>query len=136
MVIATIIIGLILLNALVNVLTDRYWFAEVHYSRVFSTMLWTRVVLFLVVGAVVGGIVGANLYLAYRFRPLLRPNSAEQHALDRYRMVLSGRIRWWIGIISAVVAFFAGLSGQSHWQTWLLFVNGGSFGIKDPQFHT
>ena len=72
-VVATIIVALILLSALVNILTDRYWFAEVHYSRVFSTMLWTRVVMFFVVGIVIGGIVGGNLYLAYRLRPLLRP---------------------------------------------------------------
>ena len=84
----------------------------------------------------IGGIVGGNLYLAYRLRPLLRPRSAEQHALDRYRMLLSGRIGWWIGIISGLIGLFAGISGQGHWQTWLLFVNGGSFGVKDPQFGT
>jgi uncharacterized protein len=135
-VVATIIVALILLSALVNILTDRYWFAEVHYSRVFSTMLWTRVVMFFVVGIVIGGIVAGNLYLAYRLRPLLRPTSAEQHALDRYRMLLSGRMGWWIGITSGLIGLFSGISGQGHWQTWLLFVNGGSFGIKDPQFGT
>src|SRR5215475_5979282 len=135
-ILAALIVALLLLSALVNILTDRYWYSEVHYSRVFSTMLWTRVVLFIVVGLVVGGIVAGNLYLAYRLRPLLRPNSTEQQALDRYRMVLTGRMAWWIGIISGLVAFFAGLSGQAHWQTWLLFTNGGSFGVKDPQFGT
>jgi uncharacterized membrane protein (UPF0182 family) len=135
-VVATIIVGLILLSALVNILTDRYWFAEVHYSRVFSTMLWTRVVMFFVVGLVIGGVVAGNLYLAYRLRPLLRPTSPEQHALDRYRMLLSGHIGWWIGIIGGLIGLFSGISGQGHWQTWLLFVNGGSFGVKDPQFGT
>ena len=135
-VVATIVVALILLSALVNILTDRYWFAEVHYSQVFSTMLWTRVVMFFVVGIVIGGIVAGNLYLAYRLRPLLRPSSAEQHALDRYRMLLSGRMGWWIGIIAGLIGLFSGISGQGHWQTWLLFVNGGSFGIKDPQFGT
>jgi hypothetical protein len=135
-VVATIVVALILLSALVNILTDRYWFAEVHYSRVFSTMLWTRVVMFFVVGIVIGGIVAGNLYLAYRLRPLLRPTSAEQHALDRYRMLLSGRMGWWIGISAGLIGLFSGISGQGHWQTWLLFVNGGSFGIKDPQFGT
>ncbi|HZD99709.1 MAG TPA: UPF0182 family protein [Micromonosporaceae bacterium] len=135
-VVATIVVALILLSALVNILTDRYWFAEVHYSRVFSTMLWTRVVMFFVVGIVIGGVVAGNLYLAYRLRPLLRPTSAEQHALDRYRMLLSGRMGWWIGITSGLIGLFSGISGQGHWQTWLLFVNGGSFGIKDPQFGT
>ena len=51
-------------------------------------------------------------------------------------MLLSGRIKWWIGIIAGLIGLFSGISGQGHWQTWLLFVNGGSFGIKDPQFGT
>jgi len=108
----------------------------VHYSRVFSTMLWTRVVMFFVVGLVIGGVVAGNLYLAYRLRPLLRPTSPEQHALDRYRMLLSGHIGWWIGIVGGLIGLFSGISGQGHWQTWLLFVNGGSFHVKDPQFGT
>ncbi len=29
----------------------------------------------------------------------------------------------------------AGLSAQGKWQTWLLWIKGGSFGVKDPQFH-
>ena len=35
-----------------------------------------------------------------------------------------------------MIGLFSGISGQGHWQTWLLFVNGGSFGVKDPQFGT
>lgn len=135
-VVAALIVILILLGSLVDVLTDRLWFKEVHYSQVFSTMMWTRVVLFLVVGVLMGAIVAGSLYLAYRFRPLLRPRSAEQQALERYRSTLQPHIGRWIGAISVLIGLFAGASGQSHWQTWLLFVNGGSFGIKDPQFHT
>jgi uncharacterized protein len=135
-VVAVIIVALILLSALVNILTDRYWFQSVHYSQVFTTMLWTRVVMFFVVGIIIGGITAANLYLAYRLRPLLRPPSAEQHALDRYRVMLSGRMGWWIGIVAGLIGLFSGISGQAHWQTWLLFANGGSFPTSDPQFGT
>jgi uncharacterized membrane protein (UPF0182 family) len=132
----TLIVLFIVLGSLVDVLTDRLWFREVHYSQVFSTMIWTRVVLFLIVGVVTGGIVAGSLYLAYRLRPLLRPTSAEQQALERYRMLLQPRIGWWIGIIAGFIGLFAGVSGQAHWQTWLLFANGGKFGIVDPQYGT
>src|ERR1044071_564421 len=99
----TLILVLIVLGSLVDVLTDRLWFREVHYSQVFSTMVWTRLVLFLLVGVITGVIVAGSMYLAYRMRPLLRPTSAEQQALERYRMLLQPRIGWWIGIISGLI---------------------------------
>ncbi len=130
----TLAVLLLLAGGLVDILTDRLWFKEVHYTRVYSTMLWTRIGLFFVFGALMAGIVGGNLYLAYRLRPLLRPRSAEQHALDRYRMIFQPRIGLWIGVITGFIGLFAGLSGQGQWQRWLLFRNGGSFGVKDAQF--
>jgi uncharacterized membrane protein (UPF0182 family) len=133
-VLASLLVALIVAGSVVNVLTDRLWFKEVHYSQVFSTMLWTRLVMFSVVGVVMAAIVGGNLYLAYRLRPLLRPRSAEQHALERYRTLLTPHIGWWFGIIATLIGLLAGASGQGHWQTWLLFRNGGSFGVKDQQF--
>jgi len=131
-----LVIFLVMLGSIVDVLTDRLWFKEVHYSQVFTTMMWTRVVMFLVVGALMGGVVAGSMFLAYSTRPMLRPRSAEQQALERYRMVLQPHIGRWIVVISALVGLFAGISGQGHWQTWLLYANGGSFGVKDPEFHT
>ncbi len=132
---ASVILALILFGWADNVLTDRLWFKQVHYSSVFSTMLVTRLVLFFVFGIVVGGIVGGSMYLAFRMRPLLRARSGEQQALERYRMLLQPRMALWITLISVFIGLFAGASGQSHWQTWLLFVNKVPFGVKDPQFH-
>ena len=98
-------------------------------------MLLTRLLLFLAVGLGMAVIVGGNLWLAYRLRPRLRPHSPEQATLERYRMVLEpparpldrARRRWCVGL-------FAGLSAQSRWNQWLLFRNGGDFGVKDPEF--
>jgi hypothetical protein len=80
-------------------------------------------------------VVGGNLYLAYRLRPLLRPHSAEQATLERYRMVLTPRIGTWIGVLAVLVGLFAGLSAQGRWATWLLFRNAQDFGIEDPEFN-
>jgi uncharacterized protein len=133
---ASLVVALIALGSIVGILTDRLWFKEAHYSQVFTTMIWTRVVLFLVVGLFVGGLVAASGWLAYRTRPLLRPRSAEQQVLDRYRIALSPRIGMWIGLFAGFVGLLAAMSGQGHWQTWLLYANGGKFGVKDPQFGT
>ncbi|MGH3335427.1 MAG: UPF0182 family protein, partial [Nocardioides sp.] len=65
--------------------TDRMWYGAAGFPEVFSTLFWTRSGLFLVFGALMALVVGANMYLAYRLRPMFRPNSPEQTGLDRYR---------------------------------------------------
>ncbi|MBM0239213.1 UPF0182 family protein [Micromonospora sp. ATA32] len=114
--------------------TDWLWFDEVRYTQVFTNVLVTRLMLFLVVGLGMAAVIGGNLWLAHRLRPRLRPHSLEQATLERYRMALSPRLGTWIALVAAVIGLFAGLSAQSRWNQWLLFRNGGSFGIKDPEF--
>ncbi|MFI2709724.1 UPF0182 family protein [Micromonospora sp. NPDC018662] len=118
----------------VNAWTDWLWFDEVRYTQVFTGVLATRLLLFLVVGVGMAVIIAGNLWLAYRLRPRMRPHSAEQATLERYRMLLSPRLGTWIALVSAVVGLFAGLSAQTRWAQWLLFRNGGDFGVKDPEF--
>ncbi|MEV0897742.1 UPF0182 family protein [Actinoplanes sp. NPDC049802] len=133
-----VLVGVFILFTLlgwgIDAYTDFLWFSEVEKTSVFSGVLLTRLVLFLAVGAVMTLFVAGNLYLAYRLRPLLRPHSAEQATLERYRMILAPRLGTWIAVTGLVIGFFAGLSAQSRWGDWMLFRNGGSFGVEDPQF--
>ncbi|MBN1172881.1 MAG: UPF0182 family protein [Micromonosporaceae bacterium] len=133
-VLSVLLVVFILFDKFVNLWADYLWFKEVHYSTIFMTGLKTRLLLFFLFGMVVAGIVAANLYLAYRTRPLLRPHSAEQHSLDRYRLALLPRIGLWIALASGVIGLSAGMSAQGQWQDWLLFVNSQEFGVEDPQF--
>ncbi|QLD27317.1 UPF0182 family protein [Micromonospora carbonacea subsp. aurantiaca] len=114
--------------------TDWLWYDEVRYTQVFTGVLATRLLLFLVVGLAMALVVGGNLWLAHRLRPKLRPHSLEQATLERYRMLLGPRLGLWISLVALVVGLFAGLSAQSRWNQWLLFRNGGDFGVKDPEF--
>ncbi|HEY0699299.1 MAG TPA: UPF0182 family protein, partial [Micromonospora sp.] len=116
--------------------TDWLWFEEVDYTQVFSSVLLTRLLLFLAIGLGMAVVVGGNLWLAHRLRPGLRPHSPEQATLERYRMLLGPRTGTWIALLASVVGLFAGLSGQSRWGQWLLFRNGQEFGVKDPEFGT
>src|SRR5882757_375929 len=81
-VLAAVIVLFILLGWLVETWTDYLWFAEGRYTRVFTTVLWTRIGMFLIFGVVMAGLVWFNLWLAYRLRPMLRPHSAEQQSLE------------------------------------------------------
>ncbi len=131
---AVLLLVFVLLDRVVDVWTDWLWFDEVHYTGVFTGILKTQLVLFLLFGLAMALIVGANLYLAYRVRPVLRPHSPEQQTLDRYRLLVAPYLRFWIAGIAVVVGLFGGLSAQSRWQEWMLFKNSVPFGIKDPQF--
>lgn len=133
-----VLVGVFILFTLlgwgIDAYTDYLWFSEVDFTAVFSGMLLTRLTLFLVIGALMTLVVAGNLYLAYRLRPLLRPHSAEQATLERYRMILAPRLGTWIAVISLIIGFFAGLSAQARWSDWMLFRNGGDFGVQDPEF--
>ncbi|MEV4636509.1 UPF0182 family protein [Actinoplanes sp. NPDC049548] len=134
-----VLVGVFLLFTLlgwgIDAYTDYLWFDEVDKTEVFSGVLVTRLLLFLSIGLAMALIIAANLYLAYRLRPLLRPHSAEQATLERYRMVIQPRLGTWVAVVAIVIGFFTGLSAQSRWKDWMLFQNAQPFGVKDPQFN-
>lgn len=114
--------------------TDWLWYRSVQYSSVFTTTLWTKIGLFAVFGLLMGLAVGFNIWLAHRLRPPLSAMSLEQQSLDRYRMGLAPYKKWVLLAITALVGLIAGASASGQWRTWLMWVNGVSFGQKDPQF--
>jgi uncharacterized membrane protein (UPF0182 family) len=133
-VLAVVFLLFTLFDRVIGAWTDWLWFKELSFTQVFSSVLRTRLLMFAIFGVAVAIIVAANLYLAYRMRPLLRPHSAEQHALDRYRLFLLPHMTGWIWLLAGLIGLFAGLSAQSHWQEWMLFTNSTPFGERDPQF--
>ncbi|MGI5357293.1 UPF0182 family protein [Streptomyces sp. CA-252508] len=114
--------------------TDWLWYRSVNYSSVFTTTLWTKIGLFAVFGLLMAVAVGLNIWLAHRLRPPLSAMSLEQQSLDRYRMGLAPYKKWVLLAITALVGLIAGASASGQWRTWLMWVNGVSFGQKDPQF--
>ncbi|MFI5568766.1 UPF0182 family protein [Streptomyces sp. NPDC051740] len=114
--------------------TDWLWYRSVNYSSVFTTTLWTKIGLFFVFGLLMALAVGFNVWLAHRMRPPLSAMSMEQQNLDRYRMGIAPYKKWLLLGITALVGLIAGASASSQWRTWLMWVNGVSFGQKDPQF--
>src|SRR5690348_11174840 len=115
--------------------TDRLWFDSLGFGSVFTKLIWTRITLFLVFGLLMALVVGANLLLAYRLRPIFRPNSPEQVGLDRYREVITPIRRILLIATSLVIGIFAGASGAGQWRDFLMWTNRQSFGRADPYFH-
>ncbi|MGV9839614.1 UPF0182 family protein [Nocardia niigatensis] len=120
-------------------LTDAYtnwlWFGEVGFRNVYHTVLLTRILLFLVVAVVVAAIIWLALLLAYRSRPVFVPVSGPGDPIARYRTTVMSRLRLFGIGIPVLIGVLSGLVAQSSWVTVQLFLHGGSFGVKDPQFH-
>ena len=134
-VVVTLLLLVVLGAVFVSMYTDLLWFRETGHSEVFSTVLGTKVLLFVVFGLLMATLVGVNLLVAYRARPPFRPLSLEQQNLEPYRVALERFLLPVLLLASGLVGLFAGLAAASRWETWLLWRNGQPFGVKDPQFH-
>lgn len=132
---ALVVILLLLVGPrLIDGYVDWLWFGELGYRSVFVTTLLTRVVAFVVVGLIVGGIVFAALAMAFRTRPVFVPSNGANDPVARYRTAVLSRLRL-VGFgIPVGIGLLAGIVAQSYWVRIQLFLRGGDFGIADPQF--
>lgn len=117
-----------------NVWTDRLWYRSVGYGSVFSTILITKVGLFVVMGLLFAVLVLANAFLAWRLRPDVLPTRRDDPAF-RYRVSLVPIARPVTAVLALVLMLFAGSVGASRWDSFQLWRHGGRFGISDPHFH-
>ncbi|ANY05885.1 UPF0182 family protein [Pseudonocardia sp. HH130630-07] len=121
-------------SRLLNFYVDYLWFGEVGFRSVQLTRLFTQIVLFGVVGLVVGGLVALALWLAYRYRPVFVPVSGPEDPVARYRTTIIQRLRVFAVGVPVVVGLVAGLAAPVQWQTVQTFLHGTPFGQVDPEF--
>lgn len=133
--IAAAVVAILLVGPrFIDTYVDWLWFGELGYRSVFTTVLLTRLVVFLATAVVFGAIVYAAQALAYRTRPVFVPTSGPTDPVARYRMAVMGKLRLFGLGGPAMIGLLAGLVAQSYWPRVQLFLHGGSFGIADPQF--
>lgn len=133
--IALLIVGLLMVGPrLVDAYVDWLWFGEVGFRSVFSTVLVTRLVVFLVAGVFIGAVAFGGMALAYRSRPVFVPASGPNDPVARYRATVLSRLRLFAIGVPAFIGLLAGFVAQTYWVRVQLFLHGGSFGITDPEF--
>ncbi|MFD1114486.1 UPF0182 family membrane protein, partial [Sphaerisporangium aureirubrum] len=134
--VAIALIGIVILFfVFAGMFTDWLWFDSVGYTSVFSTMLITQLLLFLVGALIMAGVVGGNMMIAYRTRPLFGiglfngPQGADRYraAVDPHRKLI-----FIAGLV--ILGLFTGSSTGGQWKTWLLFMNRTPFDKPDPLF--
>jgi uncharacterized membrane protein (UPF0182 family) len=143
-----LIVTFFLVSVFTGIWTDRLWFESISsakgpdgaapavesYAGVYTKVLGTRVLLFVVFGLLLGAVVAANIALAYRARPLFRPASPEQANLDRYRDAVEPWRKWLVVGVAVVLGLFAGGSGSGQWRQFLMWRHGQDFNKPDPYF--
>jgi len=133
--IALLIVGLLMVGPrLVDAYVDWLWFGEIGFRSVFSTVLVTRLVVFLVAGVFIGAVAFGGMALAYRSRPVFVPASGPNDPVARYRATVLSRLRLFAIGVPAFIGLLAGFVAQTYWVRVQLFLHGGSFGINDPEF--
>jgi uncharacterized membrane protein (UPF0182 family) len=133
----TFIILAVLAGALValsGVYVDWLWFKSVGFTGVWTTVLTTKIALFIIAGLVTSLIISTNIFLAYRRRPFDVSMAMESDNLERYRATIDPIRRLFFAGISVVLFYFGGTTGVQLWSSWLLYKNSTDFGVKDPQF--
>ncbi len=132
-----ILVALVVLfsaNRVAVLLTDFWWFDEVGFRQVFTTVLSTRVLLGLAFGFVLAVLIAGNLLLARKLRPFTIPSSPQQAQIQRYRDMADPYLPILIAGIAVVFGFTSGLAISAQWDTFLLWNNAVTVGVADPQF--
>ncbi|WP_188192384.1 UPF0182 family membrane protein [Nonomuraea sp. SYSU D8015] len=118
-----------------GIYTDFLWYDAVDYTSVFTGVVLTQIVLFLVGALLMVAIAGGNMLLAFRTRPMFGPAMfGGASGADRYRMALDPHRKLIFIVGMGLLALFSGSSFSGQWQTWLQFLNGAQVGKRDPEF--
>jgi uncharacterized protein len=122
------------LRGIARFYTDYLWFDSLGQSGVWRGVLGAKVVLAVLFIAVFFVLAWVNLLIADRIAPPFRLSGPEDELLERYHDLVSERSGWVRGSVAGVLALIAGSGVSAEWNSWLLFTNGGDFGVTDQQF--
>ena len=124
------------LRGLAGFWTDWLWFDSLGLGSVFSGILGAKIALGAIFTVAFFVMMLVNLVIADRIGPEVRQSGPEDDLLDRYHATIGRRTKTVRVVVSLVLGLIAGLGMSGDWNQWLLFRNGGSFGVNDQTFNT
>ena len=124
------------LRGLAGFWTDWMWFDSLGLGSVFTGILGAKIALGAIFTVAFFVMVIVNLVIADRIAPKVRETGPEDDLLDRYHATIGRRTKTVRVVVSLVLALFVGLGMSGEWKQWILFRNGGSFGVNDQTFNT
>jgi len=124
------------LRGLAGFWTDWLWFDSLGLGSVFSGILGAKIALGAIFTIAFFVMMLVNLVIADRIGPKVRQSGPEDDLLDRYHATIGRRTKTVRVVVSLLLALIAGLGMSGDWNQWLLFRNGGDFGVNDQTFNT
>jgi len=116
-----------------GIYTDWLWFRQLDFEVVFFTQIVGQIVAFLVGFVIMTLLVAIGLMTAWRSRPVYL-KMPDESPFQAYQQLLEGLKRVIMLGLPALLGVFGGLIAAREWQTAALWLNGGPFGVTDPQF--
>ncbi|HDO29560.1 MAG TPA: UPF0182 family protein [Desulfobacteraceae bacterium] len=133
----SVIAFLALCSLLVGYYGDWLWFQNMGFGAVFTTILWTKILAFVVFSIISGLFAWGNIAIARKwgthtrtltvFAPEQQMTLAKIAFGDRYAKYS------WAGII-LFFSFIMGSRAAAAWEIFLQFLHASKFGITDPIF--
>jgi len=132
-VLAVLIFFIIMVSSgAVRLITDWFWFEQIGFENIFTTILITKILLGLIAGLISFGLIYLNLRLASYFtqgKDILIRTDQQGTTVDIGKHL--NKLILYVGI---GLGFFTGLTVASSWETVLKYLNSTSFNILDPIF--
>ncbi len=132
------IAAVVVLALLLSFYADWLWFKSLGYQAVFLTIAFTKLGLGFVLGVLFLGIVGGNLYLAWRLDtdkglPARSP-FGQLSTVGLPEDVTRESVGVLVGVAALGIAVITGIGAAAHWELFLKYLNAQSFGLADPIF--
>ncbi len=125
---------LISLRGLAGFYTEYLWFDSLGFTSVWRKVIFSQVMLALLFTTVFFVLTLANLWVADRLGPAVRPRGPEEELVERYHAMIGHRTGLVRVVVSLLLGLIAGVGVSSQWREWLLFTNSEEFGIEDALF--
>ena len=103
---AVVVLLVVLFSVFVEVWTGRMWFNALGFGDVFTTVLWTRIGLFVVFGLALAAVTVANIMLAFRMRPILIGDGYRNPTVERYQDTIDPIRNWIVGGVGVLMFLF------------------------------
>ncbi|HEV8063659.1 MAG TPA: UPF0182 family protein, partial [Acidimicrobiales bacterium] len=130
-----VIVAVIVVQQAASVFTNYLWYRSEGADPVWRVMTITRLELDVFFAGIFFVLCWISLFMVDRVARRALFMSPEQELIRRYQTIIAGHKFALRTVVSFLLALAVGSGAPSQWQNWLLFLHGGNFGIRDPQFH-
>ncbi|MEA3298257.1 MAG: UPF0182 family protein, partial [Chloroflexota bacterium] len=131
MIIAILFSLFIFFGVLKDFYSEWLWFSSLGYGGVYTTILKTKILIFILAVLIFSLLFVGNLLLTKYLKPAGEKYLGPVIILQRLQQIPRWSIYTGIGFLSLIF----GLVAQGNWETILRFFHQQPFGITDPVFH-